>query len=57
MRYDRVLPTDSLVCHLHFLILLLIPMCRIMSATVRENILFSHAFDPEFYEIVLDGVL
>jgi ABC-type transport system involved in cytochrome bd biosynthesis fused ATPase/permease subunit len=27
----------------------------IQSATVRENILFSHRYDEEFYNIVLDG--
>ncbi|KIJ55549.1 hypothetical protein M422DRAFT_199806 [Sphaerobolus stellatus SS14] len=27
----------------------------IMSASVRDNILFSHAYDPEFYEMVLDA--
>lgn len=28
---------------------------RIMSTTVRDNITFFHHFDPEFYELVLDG--
>lgn len=28
---------------------------RIMSATVRDNILFSHAYDPEFYQEVIEG--
>jgi ATP-binding cassette, subfamily C (CFTR/MRP), member 1 len=27
----------------------------IMSASVRDNILFSHEWDEEFYELVLDG--
>ncbi|CCL99693.1 uncharacterized protein FIBRA_01714 [Fibroporia radiculosa] len=27
----------------------------IMSATIRDNILFSHVYDPEFYELVLDA--
>ncbi|GJJ11410.1 hypothetical protein Clacol_005643 [Clathrus columnatus] len=27
----------------------------IMSATVRDNILFSHTYDPEFYEEVIDA--
>ncbi|KAF8513407.1 P-loop containing nucleoside triphosphate hydrolase protein [Hysterangium stoloniferum] len=27
----------------------------IMSATIRDNILFSHTYDEEFYEIVLDA--
>ena len=26
-----------------------------MSASIRDNILFSHVYDPEFYELVLDG--
>lgn len=42
---------------LSFQILLFIALRRIMSATVRENILFSHTYDPEFYETVLDGRL
>lgn len=29
---------------------------RIMSATVRDNIIFSHEFDEPFYNLVLDGV-
>lgn len=28
---------------------------RIMSATVRENILFSHEFDETFYNLVVEG--
>lgn len=28
---------------------------RLMSATIRDNILFSHIYDPEFYDLVLDG--
>lgn len=28
---------------------------RIMSATVRENILFSHEYDEIFYNLVIDG--
>jgi hypothetical protein len=28
---------------------------RIMNATIRENILFSHRYDEEFYNVVLDG--
>ena len=30
---------------------------RIMSATIRDNILFSHKYDEVFYNIVLDGEL
>lgn len=26
-----------------------------MSASIRDNILFSHVYDSEFYELVLDG--
>jgi hypothetical protein len=43
-------------------ILLLVNCCscsfarRIMNATIRENILFSHRYDEEFYNLVLDGV-
>ena len=29
---------------------------RIMSATIRDNILFSHKYEEEFYNLVLDGV-
>ncbi|KAF8751844.1 ABC transporter transmembrane region [Rhizoctonia solani] len=29
----------------------------IMNATIRENILFSHRYDEEFYNLVLDGIL
>ena len=28
----------------------------IQSATIKENILFSHEYDEEFYDLVLDGV-
>ena len=28
---------------------------RIMSATVKENILFAHEYDETFYNLVLDG--
>ncbi len=28
---------------------------RIMSATIRDNILFSHKYDEVFYNLVLDG--
>jgi hypothetical protein len=28
-----------------------------MSATVRDNILFCHEFDQEYYDLVLDGML
>lgn len=28
---------------------------RIMSATVRENILFSHEYDEYFYNLVIEG--
>lgn len=28
---------------------------RIMSATVRENILFSHEYEETFYNMVVDG--
>jgi hypothetical protein len=27
-----------------------------MSATIRDNILFSHAYDETFYNLVLDGM-
>lgn len=27
-----------------------------MSATVRDNILFCHEFEQEYYDIVLDGM-
>jgi ATP-binding cassette, subfamily C (CFTR/MRP), member 1 len=29
---------------------------RILSASVRDNILFSHEYDENFYNLVLDGV-
>lgn len=29
--------------------------CRIMSATVRDNILFSHEYDEVFYNLVIEG--
>lgn len=29
---------------------------RILSASVRDNILFSHAYDENFYNLVLDGM-
>lgn len=28
---------------------------RIMNATIRENILFSHRYDEDFYKVVLDS--
>jgi hypothetical protein len=28
-----------------------------MSATVRDNILFCHEFEQEYYDLVLDGML
>ena len=33
------------------------PPCRvrIMSASVRDNIIFSHEYDESFYNLVLDG--
>jgi len=43
----------SFLCSLLGLLKLL---CRIMSATVRDNILFCHEFEQEFYDIVLDGM-
>jgi ATP-binding cassette subfamily C (CFTR/MRP) protein 1 len=43
----------SFLCSLSGLMELL---CRIMSATVRDNIIFCHEFEQEFYDIVLDGV-
>lgn len=30
---------------------------RILSATVRENILFSHEYDEQFYNLVINGTL
>jgi ATP-binding cassette subfamily C (CFTR/MRP) protein 1 len=27
-----------------------------MGASIRDNILFSHEYDEEFYNLVLDGV-
>ena len=30
-------------------------LCRIMSATVRDNILFSHEYDEVFYNVVIEG--
>ena len=29
---------------------------RIMSATIKDNIVFHYAYDEEFYNLVLDGV-
>ena len=43
------LPTHGSECVLTF------PR-RIMSATIRDNILFSHKYEEEFYNLVLDGV-
>ncbi|KAI0819664.1 metal resistance protein YCF1 [Trametes gibbosa] len=31
------------------------PWCVVMSATIRDNILFSHKYDEEFYNLVLDA--
>jgi hypothetical protein len=28
---------------------------RIVSATIRDNILFSHEYDETFYDLVIDG--
>ena len=30
---------------------------RILSATVRDNILFSHEYDEVFYDLVIEGLL
>ena len=30
--------------------------CRILSASVRDNILFSHEYDEQFYNMVIDGL-
>jgi len=30
-------------------------MRRIMSGTIKDNILFSHHYDETFYNLVLDG--
>ena len=30
-------------------------MRRIMSGTIKDNILFSHQYDDTFYNLVLDG--
>ena len=30
-------------------------MHRIMSGTIKDNILFSHHYDETFYNVVLDG--
>ena len=32
-------------------------MPRIMSGTIKDNILFSHHYDETFYNLVLDGEL
>lgn len=32
-------------------------LCRILSATVRENILFSHEYEEGFYNQVVEGLL
>ena len=29
---------------------------RLMGASIRDNILFSHEYDEAFYNMVLDGV-
>ncbi len=29
---------------------------RLMGASIRDNILFSHEYDEAFYNLVLDGV-
>ena len=31
------------------------PHSRILSATVRDNILFSHTYDESFYDLVIEG--
>jgi ATP-binding cassette, subfamily C (CFTR/MRP), member 1 len=31
------------------------PVDRLMGASIRDNILFSHEFDEAFYNLVLDG--
>lgn len=31
------------------------PSDRLMGASIRDNILFSHEFDETFYNLVLDG--
>jgi len=28
---------------------------RVLSATIRDNILFSHAYDESFYNLVIEG--
>ena len=32
------------------------PSDRLMGASIRDNILFSHEYDEAFYDLVLDGV-
>ena len=39
--------------------LISVEMCsfvRIQSASIRDNILFSHEYDDAFYNVVLDGM-
>lgn len=36
-------------------VLLTCQILRIMSASVRENILFSHEYDETFYQLVIEG--
>ena len=49
-------PWCAIVSFLRSLSCMLKPFCRIMSATVRDNILFCHEFEQEYYDLVLDGM-
>lgn len=51
----RILGELLLAFHVHFSGPLKL-LCRIMSATVRDNILFCHQFEQEYYDFVLDGM-
>ena len=39
-----------------FTLILLNQTSRILSATVRDNILFSHEYDEIFYNLVIEGI-
>ena len=44
-----------MVCAMYSLAARLLTHSRILSATIRDNILFSLAYDETFYNLVIEG--
>lgn len=54
---SKSLVTFSLCVPFFIPVHLILKINRIMSATIRDNIVFSHEYDEVFYKLVLEGAL